>query len=91
MSNLLNEYPAILNITDVAEILGVTPNTVRKLVKNNDLYAVKVGKRYKVTKNKLLAYLGETDDSAGEKETSYERKKHKFLITASNAKRFTSH
>lgn len=68
MSNLLNDYPAILNITDVAEILGVTPNTVRKLVKANSLHAVKVGKRYKITKNKLLAYLGEDENSSGKGE-----------------------
>ena len=60
MNNFLENYPAILNISDVAEILGVTPNTVRKLVKTNDLHAVKVGTRYKVTKNKLLVYLGES-------------------------------
>ena len=65
MNNLFEEYPAILNISDVAEILGVTPNTVRKLVKTNCLHAVKVGKRYKVTKNKLLAYLGENEESTG--------------------------
>ena len=65
MSNLLEEYPAILNISDVAEILGVTPNTVRNLVKANSLHAVKVGKRYRVTKNKLLVYLGESDESTG--------------------------
>lgn len=40
MNNLFEEYPAILNISDVAEILGVTPNTVRKLVKTNCLHAV---------------------------------------------------
>ncbi len=62
MNHLLDEYPAILNITDVAEILGVTPNTVRKLVKANSLHAVKVGKRYKITKNKLLVYLGEDEE-----------------------------
>lgn len=65
MNNLFDEYPAILNISDVAEILGVTPNTVRKLVKTNSLHAVKVGKRYKVTKNKLLAYLGENEEPIG--------------------------
>lgn len=65
MNDFLKEYPAILNISDVAEILGVTPNTVRKLVKTHSLQAVKIGKRYKVTKNKLLLYLGESEDFTG--------------------------
>lgn len=63
MNNLLEKYPAILNISDVAEILGVTPNTVRKLIKDHSLCAVKVGKRYKITQNKLLLYLGETGEN----------------------------
>jgi excisionase family DNA binding protein len=62
MNDLLNEYPPILNINEVAEILGVTPNTIRKLIKNNSIHAVKVGKRYKITKTKLLNFLGEYDE-----------------------------
>lgn len=59
MNDLLNEYSPILNVNEVAEILGVTPNTIRKLIKNNSIHAVKIGKRYKITKAKLLHYLGE--------------------------------
>jgi excisionase family DNA binding protein len=59
---LLIGYPPILNVSDVAKILGVSPNTVRKLIKSNSLHAVKIGKRYKITKNKLLYYLGETNE-----------------------------
>ena len=62
MNDYLKEYPAILNVSEVAEILGVTTNTVRKLIKNDNLHAVKVGKRFKVTKNKLFEYLGENTD-----------------------------
>ena len=65
MNRLLNEYPEILNISDVAEILGVSTNTVRKLIKDNSLHGVKVGKRYKVTKNRLLSYLGEPEAERG--------------------------
>ena len=61
MNDFLYEYPPILNVSDVAEILGVTPNTIRMLIKKNNLHAVKIGKRYKITKNKLLNYLGETE------------------------------
>lgn len=63
MSNLLEKYPPLLSISDVAEILGISCNTARKLVKNNSLPTVKIGNRFKVTKNKLLRYLGENEDS----------------------------
>ncbi len=62
MNDYLKEYPVILNVSEVAEILGVTTNTVRKLIKNDNLHAVKVGKRFKVTKNNLFEYLGENTD-----------------------------
>lgn len=61
MHNLFEKYPEVLNVADVAKILGVSPNTIRSLIKVNAIRAVKVGKRYRITKTKLLAYLGETE------------------------------
>lgn len=63
MNNLLEKYPPLLSISDVAEILGISRNTARKLVKDNSLPAVIVGKRYKVVKNNLLNYLGVNEES----------------------------
>lgn len=63
MNNLLDKYPPILNLSEVAEILGISINTTRKLIKEDNLHAVKIGKRYKVTKNKLLSYLEESSES----------------------------
>ena len=62
MNHLLDAYPPILTINNAAEILGVSTNTIRKLIKNDNLHAVKIGKRYKITKNKLLDYLGEGEN-----------------------------
>ena len=62
MIDLLNSYPPVLNIGDVAEILEVSSNTIRKLIHDGSLHAVKIGKRYKITKTKLLLYLGEPDE-----------------------------
>ena len=67
MNSLLEEYPPILCVSDVAKILGVSPNTIRKLIRNKNLHAIKIGKRYKVTKNQLLNYLGEDEVTKEEK------------------------
>lgn len=64
MITLLEKYPPLLSVSDVAEILGVSCNTVRKLIKDNYIPAVKIGSRYKVTKNKLLSFLDEEVHSA---------------------------
>ena len=63
MSTILENYPLLLSMSDVAEVLGISRITARKLVRNNSLPAVKVGNRYKVSKNKLLVYLGEDEEN----------------------------
>jgi excisionase family DNA binding protein len=61
MNEIINDCPMIMNIPDAAKILGVHPNTIRSLIKSKSLRAVRVGKRYKITKNSLLHYLGDTE------------------------------
>ena len=57
MDELLKNYPAALSITDVAEILNITPATVRRHVKSNDLPHIKVGKLVRIPKDALINYL----------------------------------
>lgn len=57
MNELLAKYPAVLDVATVAEILGVTPATVRRLLKANIIPSVKVGRLTRVTKDKLIDYL----------------------------------
>lgn len=59
MNELLANYPAVLDVATVAEILGVTPATVRRLLKANVIPSVKVGRLTRVTKDKLINYLEE--------------------------------
>ena len=59
MNELLESYPAVLDVATVAEILGVTPATVRRLVKVNAIPSVKVGRLTRITKDKLIDYLEE--------------------------------
>ena len=73
MIDFQDSYPRLLGIPEVADILDVSPNTIRKLIKNGNLHAVKVGKRYKITQNNLLIFLGETIEHS-RKETCNERK-----------------
>ena len=44
MNELLAKYPAVLDVATVAEILEVTPATVRRLLKANVIPSVKVGR-----------------------------------------------
>lgn len=57
MDELLKEYPAVLSISDVAEILNITPATVRRHIKSNDLPYIKVGRLVRIPKDSLIGYL----------------------------------
>ncbi|WP_418761696.1 helix-turn-helix domain-containing protein [Eshraghiella crossota] len=48
MNELLAKYPAVLDVATVAEILEVTPATVRRLLKANVIPSVKVGRLTRV-------------------------------------------
>ncbi|MCI7328893.1 MAG: helix-turn-helix domain-containing protein [Lachnospiraceae bacterium] len=57
MNELLKKYPAVLTVTEVAEILNVTPATVRRHIKENDLPHIKVGRLVRIPKDSLISYL----------------------------------
>ena len=57
MEEYLKEYPPVLSVSQVAEILAVTSQTVRKLIKQNLLVGIRVGNRIRIPKDRLLDYL----------------------------------
>ena len=72
MDEMLKKYPAVLNISDVAEILNVTPATVRRHIKSNDLPHIKVGRLVRIPKDSLIGYLhGDQTTYSSRKEDEY--------------------
>ena len=59
MDDFLKNYPAVLCISDVAEILKITPSTVRRYINNNDLPHFKIGRLIRIPKDSLISYLYE--------------------------------
>ncbi len=57
MDELLRDYPPVMSVEDVAEVLGVTPGTVRHLVRQKAISGVKVGRLIRIPKNRLIDYL----------------------------------
>ena len=57
MEEYLRTYPPVLSVNDVAGILGVTPGTVRSLVKTGAIAGIKVGRLIKIPKYRLIQYL----------------------------------
>ena len=55
--------PPLLNTKQTADALGVTQQTVRKLLRTGELQGRMVGKYYRVPRANLITYLSEGGDS----------------------------
>ena len=47
----------LLTIEQVAEVLNVSDQTVRKLIKNNEIKRVKFGRTYRITRQALNEFI----------------------------------
>lgn len=56
-ASVLKEYPDILSPEETAKALGVSTKTVYRLLHNNTISHIKMGRTYKVPKAHLLLYL----------------------------------
>ena len=54
---MLRDYPDIMNIEQVCQILGVSTKTGYKLINDGLLCCMKVGRTYRIPKVHLLTYL----------------------------------
>ena len=61
---MLKDYPDVLNIEQVCEILSVSTKTGYKLLKSGTIQSLKVGRSYRIPKAHLLAYLSVGSHSA---------------------------
>ena len=57
MNIILDDIPDVLTVNEASEILGVCSKTCCKLIKENQLYGVKVGRSYRIAKIELLKFL----------------------------------
>ena len=51
------DYPAMLDVVQAAEMLGVSEQTIRRMISRNDLPSVRVGRLIRIPKQKALEKL----------------------------------
>lgn len=56
---MLDQYGAVITVTELQEILNSGRNTVYKLLANGTIPAIRVGKRWKIPKEAVFHYLGQ--------------------------------
>ena len=54
---LLRNYPDVLNIHQMSELLGVSTKTGYKLLQDGKIACMKVGRSYRIPKIHVLTYL----------------------------------
>ena len=57
VETILRDYPDVMNIEQVSQILGVSTSTGYKLIRDGQLCCLKVGRTYRIPKVHLLEYL----------------------------------
>jgi len=50
-------YPDVLNVSDIQEILGIGRKQAYELVHSGEFHVIKIGKRIKVSKNVLINWI----------------------------------
>ena len=53
----LRDYPDVLNVPQIGEVLGVSTKTVYKIIRGGELSYLKTGRSYRVPKVMLLQYM----------------------------------
>ena len=48
-------------VAKVAEILKISPNTVRKYIRQGRLKAIKIGREYRISEKRFKEFLKETE------------------------------
>lgn len=54
---MFTTYPDLVNIKQLTKMLGIGITLAYRLVKNNTIKAIKVGREYKISKRNVIAYL----------------------------------
>ena len=55
--SVLKEYQDILTVEEMSKALGVSTKTGYKLIRENKIECIKVGRSYRISKAHLLVYL----------------------------------
>ena len=61
--NVFREYPDILDVVQMAELLHISKKTAYKILGQNKISCLKVGREYKIPKANIIRYLRIADEN----------------------------
>lgn len=54
---MFTSYPDVVNINQLKDMLGIGITLAYRLVKHNNIKALKIGREYKIPKTNIISYL----------------------------------
>ncbi|MDA2514893.1 helix-turn-helix domain-containing protein [Bacillus cereus] len=57
MKKMIEQYPPVLDVIHIQEILGIGRRQAYELVNSNEFHIVRVGKRIKILKKVFIGWL----------------------------------
>ena len=54
---VFKEYPDVLDVKQVSQLLGISTKTVYKLIKDGSLPSMRVGREFRIPKVMLMKYM----------------------------------
>lgn len=55
--SVLKDYPDVLTVEEMSRALGISTKTGYKLIRENKIESLKVGRSYRIPKAHLLSYM----------------------------------
>ncbi len=55
--SVLREYPDVMTVDEVSKALGISTKTGYRLIRDNAIEYIKVGRSYRIPKAHLLSYM----------------------------------
>ena len=59
LSNILTNYPPVLSVKQVAQILSVSQNTAYALIRSKQIHSIRVGRSYRIPLDAVIKYLND--------------------------------
>ncbi|MCA0986572.1 helix-turn-helix domain-containing protein [Guptibacillus algicola] len=57
MYKMFNNYPDVLNVSDIQQVLGIGRKQAYELVHSGNFHVINIGKRIKVSKKVLINWI----------------------------------
>ena len=58
---MFQQYPDVVSVSQLQKMLGIGRNTAYKLLKENKILSIRIGKVHKIPKKNVIKYLQNKD------------------------------